>query len=65
MAFVGFTFYRLMESATDERSWTALAAEVQVESQKLSMSAGEAALGNLQAFQELAQTHRHMSSDMA
>ena len=31
MAFVGFTFYRLMESASDERSWTALSAEVQVE----------------------------------
>jgi twitching motility protein PilJ len=64
LGFVGFTFYHLMDVAKDESSWISLSAEVQVKSQKLSMSAGEAALGNLQAFQELSETHSEMSTDM-
>ena len=50
MAFVGITFQRLAANAHHERLWASMATEVQVDSQRLSKSAGEAALGNLEAF---------------
>jgi len=53
LIFVVITFYRLVILAQYERKWTALATDAQVTSQQLSKSAGEAASGNLDAFQEL------------
>lgn len=64
MGFVGITFQRLASNADHERQWIALATAVQVDSQKLSKSAGESALGNLEAFSELSETHNHMATDM-
>jgi len=53
LVFVVITFYRLVILAQYEQKWTALATDAQVTSQQLSKSAGEAASGNLDAFQEL------------
>jgi twitching motility protein PilJ len=53
LIFVVITFYRLVVLAQYEQKWTALATDAQVTSQQLSKSAGEAASGNLDAFQEL------------
>ena len=64
MAFVGVTFYRLMDNSAKERAWIASATSAQVYSQKLSMYASEAALGNLQVFKQLSDTYSQIRSDM-
>lgn len=65
MAFVGVTFQRLSDNSEHERTWVALATEAQVDSQRLSKSAAEAALGNLEAFAELSETHARMDLSMS
>ncbi len=62
--FVAFTITALTKNAADEREWIRIASSVQVDSQKLSKSASEAALGNLDAFNALEATHRIMSANM-
>lgn len=61
---VGVTTTMLMKNANHERVWTRLATEVQVGSQKMSKAAGEAALGNLDAFAELEETYEHLDRNM-
>lgn len=60
IVFVGMSFYALMDNASDEKAWTALANELQVDSQRLSMFAGEVALGNLDAYVQLSTTRDDM-----
>lgn len=64
MAFVAATFYRLIGNAKNEQEWVALATDVQVSSQQLAKSAGEAASGNLEAFAELSASYQRMTSAM-
>ena len=58
LVFVAFTFFFLTQHARDEQEWTSLATDVQVTSQQLAKSAGEAASGNLDAFLELGNSSR-------
>lgn len=53
LIFVAITFYALSLNAKHEQQWVKLATDVQVTSQQLAKSAGEAASGNLEAFAEL------------
>jgi twitching motility protein PilJ len=53
LAFVAVTFLLLTRNAQHEQEWMSLATNVQVTSQQLAKSAGEAASGNLDAFLEL------------
>jgi len=53
LAFVAITFFFLARHVSHEQEWSSLATEVQVTSQQLAKSAGEAAAGNLDAFLEL------------
>lgn len=53
LVFVAFTFFLLARHAQHEHEWISLATDVQVTSQQLAKSAGEAASGNLDAFLEL------------
>ncbi len=62
--FVVVTITKLSRNAADERNWIQMAASVQVESQRLSKSAVEAALGNLGAFNQLEATHRGVNLNM-
>jgi twitching motility protein PilJ len=64
LAFVAVTFFLLMRNATHEQEWIRLTTDVQVASQQLSKSAGEAAAGNLEAYTELAATHERMAIGM-
>ena len=64
MAFVAATFFQLIRNAKFEQEWVSLATDVQVSSQQLAKSAGEAAAGNLQAFGELSATYQHMTAAM-
>ncbi|MEM1410914.1 MAG: methyl-accepting chemotaxis protein [Pseudomonadota bacterium] len=63
--FVVVTITRLADNAADERIWLRLASDVQVNSQRLSKSAVEAALGNLGAFNQLEATHRGVNAAMS
>ena len=65
MAFVAATFFRLIQDAKFEQEWISLATSVQVSSQQLAKTAGEAAAGNLEAFNELSTTYQRMIADMA
>ena len=53
LSFVSVTVYQLVLNAKHEQEWISLATDVQVRSQQLAKSAGEAASGNLDAFNEL------------
>ena len=53
LVFVTITFFLLARHAQNEQEWISLATDVQVTSQQLAKSAGEAASGNLDAFLEL------------
>ena len=53
LIFVAVTFYKLAQDARHEQEWISHATDVQVTSQQLAKSAGEAASGNLDAFLEL------------
>lgn len=53
LIFVVITFFLQSLHARHEQEWISLATDVQVTSQQLSKSAGEAASGNLDAFLEL------------
>ena len=53
LVFVAVTFFLLARHASHEQEWVSLATDVQVTSQQLAKSAGEAASGNLNAFKEL------------
>lgn len=65
MAFVAATFYRLIGNAKNEQEWVALATDVQVSSQQLAKSAGEAASGNLEAFAELSISYQRITTAMS
>jgi twitching motility protein PilJ len=64
MAFVAITFFQLIRNAKFEQEWVSLATDVQVSSQQLAKSAGEAASGNLEAFAELSTAYERMTSAM-
>ncbi len=53
LVFVAITFFKLADDAHHEQEWISWATDVQVTSQQLAKSAGEAAAGNLDAFLEL------------
>jgi len=53
LIFVAVTFFKLADDAHDEQEWMSQATQVQVTSQHLAKSAGDAAAGNLDAFLEL------------
>jgi len=53
LLFVAVTFFQLARNAQHEQEWLSHATNVQVTSQQLAKSAGEAAAGNLDAFLEL------------
>ena len=53
LLFVALTFYLLASNARHEQEWVTQVTNVQVSSQQLAKSAGEAASGNLDAFLEL------------
>ena len=53
LLFVAVTVFLLSRHAQHEQEWISLATDVQVTSQQLAKSAGEAASGNLSAFKEL------------
>ncbi|KAA9130962.1 methyl-accepting chemotaxis protein [Marinihelvus fidelis] len=61
---VGVSTTLLMKNAGHERTWTRLATEVQVGSQKLSKAAAEAALGNIDAIGELESTYEKLDRNM-
>lgn len=63
-AFVVVTITKLSTNAVDERLWMRMASTVQVDSQRLSKSAIEAALGNLEAFNQLESTHRKVNANV-
>lgn len=65
LAFVATTFFLLTRNASYEQEWISLATNVQVSSQQMAKSAGEAASGNLEAFTELSATLARMTGDMA
>ena len=62
--FVVFTITKLSANAADERQWIRQASTVQVDSQRLTKSAVEAALGNLDAFNQLESTHRVVNANV-
>lgn len=65
LVFVAATFFLLTRNAKHEQEWISLATNVQVSSQQMAKSAGEAASGNLEAFTELSATLMRMTRDMA
>ena len=64
LAFVAVTFFLLTRNAQHEQEWMSLATNVQVTSQQLAKSAGEAASGNLDAFLELGNSSGKITSAM-
>lgn len=62
--FVVVTITKLSANAGDERTWIRLASSVQVDSQRLAKSSAEAALGNLDAFNQLESTHRTVNTNV-
>lgn len=65
LAFVALTFYLLARHANHEQQWISLATDVQVTSQQLAKSAGEAASGNLDAFLELGNSRSKINAAMS
>jgi twitching motility protein PilJ len=64
LVFVAVTFFFLTQQARDEQEWISLATNVQVTSQQLAKSSGEAASGNLDAFLELGNSSGKITSAM-
>ncbi len=64
LAFVAVTFFLLARDAMHEQAWVRMATDIQVSSQQLSKSAGEAASIKLEAFEELSASHDRMSHAM-
>ena len=64
LVFVAITFFKLADDARHEQEWISYATDVQVTSQQLAKSAGEAAAGNLDAFVELGNSRNTIASAM-
>ncbi|MGB7451038.1 MAG: methyl-accepting chemotaxis protein [Lysobacterales bacterium] len=64
LIFVAITFYKLAQDARHEQEWISHATDVQVTSQQLAKSAGEAASGNLDAFLELGNSRSTIAAAM-
>ena len=64
LIFVAITFFQLGLYAKHEQDWISQATEVQVSSQQLAKSAGEAAAGNLDAFLELKNSRNTIADAM-
>ena len=64
LVFVAVTFFLLARDAQHEQGWISRATDVQVTSQQLAKSAGEAAAGNLDAFLELGTARRTIAAAM-
>ncbi|MGA9574038.1 MAG: methyl-accepting chemotaxis protein [Lysobacterales bacterium] len=64
LVFVAVTFFQLTIHARHEQEWISQATEVQVTSQQLAKSAGEAAAGNLDAFLELKNARNTIAAEM-
>ena len=64
LVFVAITFFLLAQHARHEQEWLSLATDVQVTSQQLAKSAGEAASGNLDAFLELGSSRNKIATAM-
>ena len=64
LAFVAITFFQLALDAQHEQEWMSHATDVQVTSQQLAKSAGEAAAGNLDAFVELGHARNTIATAM-
>ena len=64
LVFVAITFFQLTIQARHEQEWISRATEVQVTSQQLAKSAGEAAAGNLDAFLELKNARNTIAAEM-
>jgi len=65
LVFVAITFSFLARKAQHEQGWISHATDVQVTSQQLAKSAGEAAIGNLDAFLELGNSRNTIASAMS
>jgi twitching motility protein PilJ len=64
LVFVAITFFQLAIYARYEQEWISRATDVQVTSQQLAKSAGEAAAGNLDAFLELGTSRNTIAAAM-
>ena len=64
LIFVATTFLKLANDAQNEQEWISHATDVQVTSQQLAKSAGEAAAGNLDAFLELGGSRKTIAAAM-
>ncbi|HEY5776902.1 MAG TPA: methyl-accepting chemotaxis protein [Xanthomonadales bacterium] len=64
LVFVAITFFQLARYARHEQEWISRATDVQVSSQQLAKSAGEAATGNLDAFLELGNSRKTIAVAM-
>jgi twitching motility protein PilJ len=64
LIFITITFFLLTRHAQHEQQWISLATDVQVTSQQLAKSAGEAASGNLDAFLELGNSRGKIADAM-
>ena len=64
LIFVATTFLKLATDAQNEQEWISYATDVQVTSQQLAKSAGEAAAGNLDAFLELGGSRKTIAAAM-
>ncbi|GAB4194092.1 MAG: chemotaxis chemoreceptor PilJ [Wenzhouxiangellaceae bacterium] len=58
-------FYLLNESNRQQQQYLALTTNIQVVTQQLAKAAGEAAVGNFEAFQELAEARNTIESDLS
>jgi len=65
LIFVAITFFQLGLYAKHEQDWISQATEVQVSSQQLAKSAGEAAAGNLDAFLEVKNSRNTIAEAMS
>ena len=64
LIFIAITFFLLARHAQHEQEWISRATNVQVTSQQLAKSAGEAASGNLDAFLELGNSRGKITDAM-
>ena len=64
LIFVATTFLKLTHDAQNEQEWISHVTDVQVTSQQLAKSAGEAAAGNLDAFLELGGSRKTIAAAM-
>ena len=64
LIFVATTFFKLANDAQNEQEWMSHVTDVQVTSQQLAKSAGEAAAGNLDAFLELGGSRKTIAAAM-